>query len=127
MSCARSNCSWRKPAFGRQSRRGSCRPRVAERTGRPCHCHPAAGRTYRHQQDNRPAGSSSAALLNALKYITGIPDSVDLISPEVIRPIMHPKKHLGNRNPRIRMNYCWLSIRAVTDRYASLAWNRWQA
>ena len=97
---------------------------VAERTGRPATAirlpdgHIVTGKT------TDLLGSSSAALLNALKYITGIPDSVDLISPEVIRPIMHLKaEHLGSRNPRMHTDELLLalSICAVTDRYASLA------
>ena len=96
----------------------------AERTGRPATAirlpdgHIVTGKT------TDLLGSSSAALLNALKYITGIPDSVDLISPEVIRPIMHLKaEHLGSRNPRMHTDELLLalSICAVTDRYASLA------
>ena len=97
---------------------------VAERTGRPATAirlpdgHIVTGKT------TDLLGSSSAALLNALKYITGIPDSVDLISPDVIRPIMHLKaEHLGSRNPRMHTDELLLalSICAVTDRYASLA------
>ena len=46
-------------------------------------------------------GASSAALLNALKAVAGIDDSVHLIAPEVIEPIQHLKvEHLGNHNPR---------------------------
>ncbi|MDO5479003.1 MAG: DUF1846 domain-containing protein, partial [Clostridia bacterium] len=50
-------------------------------------------------------GASSAALLNALKEITGIADDVHLISPEVIEPLQNLKiNHLGSKNPRIHMD-----------------------
>ncbi|MBO4685128.1 MAG: DUF1846 domain-containing protein, partial [Lachnospiraceae bacterium] len=43
-------------------------------------------------------GSSSAALLNALKTLAGIDDSLDLLSPTLIEPIQDLKiNHLGNR------------------------------
>lgn len=41
-------------------------------------------------------GASSALLLNALKYLAGIDDTVQLLSPTIIDPIMDMKqKHLG--------------------------------
>ena len=36
-------------------------------------------------------GASSAALLNAIKAVAGIPDAMDVISPEVIEPIQKLK------------------------------------
>ena len=47
-------------------------------------------------------GASAACLLNALKYLGGIPKDVTLISPEIIEPIQHLKvEHLGNHNQRL--------------------------
>ena len=69
-------------------------------------------------------GASSAALLNALKAVAGIDDSVHLIAPEVIEPIQHLKvEHLGNHNPRLHTDETLiaLSISAVTDPNAELA------
>ena len=69
-------------------------------------------------------GASSAALLNALKYLARIPDKIDLISPEVIAPIHHLKvEHLGSKNPRMHTDELLmaLSICAVTDKYAAMA------
>ena len=69
-------------------------------------------------------GASSAALLNALKELAGIPDEVHLIAPEVIEPIQHLKvQHLGNHNPRLHMDETLiaLSISAVTDANARRA------
>ncbi len=69
-------------------------------------------------------GASSALLLNALKALAGIDDSVHLISPEAIEPIQHLKTdHLGHRNPRLHTNEALiaLSISAATDPVAELA------
>ncbi len=69
-------------------------------------------------------GASSALLLNALKTLAGIEDSVHLISPEVLEPIQHLKVgHLGSRNPRLHTDEALiaLSICAATDEKAELA------
>lgn len=69
-------------------------------------------------------GASSAALLNALKTLGGIDDSIHLISPSVIEPIQRLKiKHMGNHNPRLHTDEVLiaLSICAVTDTNAALA------
>ena len=69
-------------------------------------------------------GASSALLLNALKALAGIDDSVHLISPEIIEPIQHLKvDHLGNRNPRLHTDEALiaLSICAATDSNAEMA------
>ena len=69
-------------------------------------------------------GASSAALLNALKELAGIPDEIKLISPTVIEPIQHLKvEHMGNRNPRLHTDEILiaLTISAVTDTNAERA------
>ena len=69
-------------------------------------------------------GASSAALLNALKYMANIADEAMLISPEIIEPIMKLKtQHLGSRNPRMHTDELLvaLSICAVQDSYAARA------
>lgn len=69
-------------------------------------------------------GASSALLLNALKTLAGIDDSVHLISPTIIEPIQHLKvDHLGNRNPRLHTDEALLalSICAATDKAAEMA------
>ena len=63
-------------------------------------------------------GASSAALLNALKTLAGIDDSIDVISPEILEPIQRLKvDHLGNHNPRLHTDEVLiaLSISAVND------------
>ncbi len=69
-------------------------------------------------------GAVSALLLNALKHFAGIDDSVLLMSPHVIEPIMDLKvNHLGNNNPRIHTDETLLalSICANTDENAKRA------
>ena len=69
-------------------------------------------------------GASSALLLNALKKLAGMRDSLHLISPVVLDPIQHLKvDHLGNRNPRLHTDETLiaLSICAATNPMAELA------
>ena len=69
-------------------------------------------------------GASSACLLNALKYLAGIPKKELLMPPEVIEPIQHLKvEHLGNHNPRMHTDELLiaLTIVAVNDPRAGLA------
>ena len=69
-------------------------------------------------------GASAALLLNALKALAGLDDSLHLIAPEVIDPIQHLKvDHLGNRNPRLHTDEVLiaLSICAATDPNAEKA------
>jgi uncharacterized protein (UPF0371 family) len=69
-------------------------------------------------------GASSAMLLNALKALAGIDDTIRLISPDTIGPIQNLKvNHLGNKNPRLHTDEVLiaLSICASTDPQARLA------
>ncbi len=63
-------------------------------------------------------GASSALLLNALKYLAGIDDAVELLSPEIIAPIQELKvRRLGGHSSLLHLNEILiaLSIAAVTD------------
>ncbi len=69
-------------------------------------------------------GASSAALLNAIKAVAGIPDGMDVISPEVIEPIQKLKTaYLGNHNPRLHTDEILvaLSVSAVNNPCAKMA------
>jgi len=69
-------------------------------------------------------GASAALLLNALKYLGGIPKNLPLISPDIIGPIQDLKiSHLGNHNPRLHTDEVLLalSICAVQDPNAESA------
>ncbi len=69
-------------------------------------------------------GASAACLLNALKALGGIDDSIELISPTIIEPIQYLKvKHMGSINPRLHTDEVLmaLSICAVSDPKAKKA------
>jgi len=69
-------------------------------------------------------GASAALLVNALKALGGISDSLDLISPVVLDPIRRLKTEaLGSRNPRLHTDEVLiaLSISAATNPTAQLA------
>lgn len=56
-------------------------------------------------------GASAAALLNGLKALAGIDDSVDVISSKVIEPIQKLKvNHMGSANPRLHTDETLLSL-----------------
>ncbi len=69
-------------------------------------------------------GASAACLLNALKVLGGIDDSIELISPTIIEPLQHVKvKHMGSVNPRLHTDEVLmaLAICAVTSPKAKKA------
>ena len=69
-------------------------------------------------------GAASSLLLNALKHLGGINDSIDIISSQILEPICHLKtEHLGNANPRLHSDEILiaLSICAVTNPVAEIA------
>ena len=60
-------------------------------------------------------GASSAALLNALKYLAAIDDRVLLISPVIIEPIQKLKVgYLGNENPRLHTDEVLIALAMST-------------
>ena len=69
-------------------------------------------------------GPASAMLLNSLKILAGIPDSIDLISSTIIEPIQRLKTEImGNHNPRLHTDEVLiaLSMCAVTSDVAKKA------
>lgn len=62
-------------------------------------------------------GASSALLLNALKYLANIDDSVDLISPSIIKSIQNLKVgHLKNSNPRLHTDELLIALSIASQR-----------
>ena len=97
---------------------------IAEETGSPALAIELSDGTVVTGKTSSLLGASSAALLNALKILAGIDDSIHLISPTVIEPIQHLKvEHMGNSNPRLHLDEVLiaLSICAVTDKNAEKA------
>ena len=69
-------------------------------------------------------GASSAMLINALKHLAGIDDSIDLLSPPSIEPIQKLKTNiLGSKNPRLHTDEVLiaLAVSANGDDNAQLA------
>ncbi len=96
----------------------------AEETGAPATAVELDGGEIITGKTSSLLGPSSAMLLNALKALAGIPDSVDLISPTVIEPIGKLKTDImGNHNPRLHTDEVLiaLSICAATSDIAKKA------
>ena len=75
-------------------------------------------------------GTCSATLLNALKYLAGLPKEVQLLAPTSIRPIQSLKiDHLGSQNPRLHTDEVLiaLSVSAERDPNARAALDQLQA
>ena len=69
-------------------------------------------------------GAASAMLLNALKALGGINDSLELISAQVLEPVRRLKtSYLGHKNPRLHTDEVLmaLAISALTNPLAELA------
>ena len=69
-------------------------------------------------------GALSAALLNSLKILAGIPHEVNVISPSAIEPIQKLKiEYLGSKNPALHTDETLiaLSMSAATDENAKKA------
>ncbi|MCI8465613.1 MAG: DUF1846 domain-containing protein [Lachnospiraceae bacterium] len=95
-----------------------------EQTGEPAAAIELLDGTILTGRTSELLGPSSAMLLNALKTLGGIEDSVHLISPVIIEPIQKLKVgSLGNKNPRLHTDEVLiaLSICAATDPEAKKA------
>ena len=96
----------------------------AEETGEPAAAIELPDGTIVTGKTTELMGSSSAALLNALKKLAGLGDEVHMISREAIEPIQKVKiQHLGSQNPRLHSDEVLiaLAISAATDPQADLA------
>ena len=97
---------------------------VEERTGEPAAAMEMPDGKILTGKTSSLLGSSSALLLNALKYLGSIDDEIQLISPSVIEPVQNLKVNvLGNENPLLHIDELLvaLSICAVTDPNAKQA------
>ncbi|MCQ2424161.1 MAG: DUF1846 domain-containing protein [Clostridia bacterium] len=96
----------------------------AEATGKPASALELPDGTIVTGKTTSLLGASSAMLLNALKVLAGIDDSVNLLSPSVIEPIQRLKTvHLGNHNPRLHTDETLvaLAVCAASDENAAHA------
>ena len=96
----------------------------AEQTGAPAAAMEMPDGTIITGKTSVLLGASSAMLLNALKQFAGIDDSVKLIPPSFIEPIMDLKTNtLGDHSSLLHLNELLiaLSVAAVTDENAKKA------
>lgn len=95
-----------------------------EETGAPACCIELEDGTLITGRTTSLLGSSSACLLNALKHLAKIDDSIHLISPAIIEPIQELKVNcLGNNNPRLHTDEVLvaLAVSATDDEVAKQA------
>jgi len=93
----------------------------AEETGCPCVAIELPDGVIITGKTSSLLGASSAALLNALKYLSNVDDEELLISPTEIKPIQKLKVgYLGNENPRLQTEEVLLAlaINAATNKTA---------
>ena len=96
----------------------------AEETGEPATAIQLPGGAVITGKTSDLMGAASGALLNALKALADIDDSVHLISRQAIEPIQSVKvRHLGSHNPRLHSDEVLiaLAISAATDPLAAQA------
>ncbi|MGI6028533.1 MAG: DUF1846 domain-containing protein [Candidatus Heteroscillospira sp.] len=101
-----------------------CALEIAEQTGEPAAAMELRDGRIITGKTKELLGATSAMLLNALKSIADIPDSVQLISASVLEPVQHLKvDYLGNKNPRLHTDEMLiaLSICAASDERAAKA------
>ena len=97
---------------------------VEARTGEPGSAISLADGTIITGKTSELLGCSAAMLLNALKHLAQLDDTVHLLSPSSIEPIQTLKtEHLGSRNPRLHTDEVLiaLSVSAATDERARRA------
>ena len=97
---------------------------IAEKTGEPAAAIQLPNGKIITGKTTDLMGPCSTMLLNALKALGKINDSIYLLSPTIIAPIQHLKTdHLGNENPRLHTDetLITLSISAATNPTAECA------
>lgn len=96
----------------------------AEKTGAPAVAIELNNGTIVTGKTGELLGASASCLLNALKVLGNIDDSIELISPTIIEPLQKLKvNHMGAVNPRLHTDEVLmaLSICAVNDAMAKRA------
>lgn len=97
-----------------------------ELTGKPCCALQLPDGRMVTGKTGELLGASAAALINGLKVLAGIDDSIDVISSAVIEPIQKLKvNHMGAVNPRLHTDEILMSLAmsAVTNPTAERALN----
>ncbi len=94
----------------------------AEQLGVPCAAIELEDGTIITGKTSQLLGASAAVLLNALKELAGIDDSIHMIAPEVIAPIQTLKiNSLGSKNPRLHTDEVLIALSMCTNTNAYAA------
>ncbi len=97
---------------------------IAEQTGAPAAAIELADGTVLTGKTKQLLGAASSMILNALKHLAKIDDSVELIPSDLIEPVQSLKvNYLGSRNPRLHVDEVLvaLSVAAARNRTAAKA------
>ena len=88
----------------------------AELSGNPCSAIELEDGTIITAESGSLLGSSSALLLNALKYLAGIDHGLKLISQALIEPIQNTKtEYLHSRNPRLHTDEVLVALSVLSS------------
>ena len=100
-----------KPALDKKKKEGDI-PVVAMKVGR---------KIFTGKQTDLLSAAGSV-VLNAIKYLSKIPDDIDMLSPTILEPILDLKKNMGIGD-RLNLNEVLiaLSICSVTNSFAAKA------
>ena len=93
-------------------------------TGTPCCAIELSDGTIVTGKTGNLMGAGASTVLNALKVLGGVDDSIDIISPTVIEPVQKLKVgYMGSQNPRLHPDEILmaLAISAVTNPTAKIA------
>ncbi len=82
-----------------------------EKTGAPAAAIELPDGTIITGKTSAMLGASSAMMLNTLKYFAGIDDTIELMSPEILTPIMNLKvNYLGDHNPLLHLDELLIAL-----------------
>ena len=98
--------------------------KVAQKTGAPAAAIELADGTVLTGKTKQLLGAASSLVLNALKHLAKIDDSLELIPSDLIEPVQSLKvNYLGSRNPRLHVDEILvaLSVAAATNKNAAKA------
>ena len=99
---------------------------IANQTGSPAVAIELEDGTIVTGKTKKMIGASTAAVINAIKYLAGIPDEVELVPSYLIEPVQALKvNYLGSKNPRLHLDEALvaLSVNAATNEDAKKALN----
>lgn len=99
--------NYRKPVTAARTR--------AEKSGNPCSAIELQDGTIITAESSELLGPSAALILNAIKYLAGIPHEVKLIPQDLITPIQNMKiNNLRSHNPRLHTDEVLVALAVLS-------------